>query len=468
MFRRPSISAAAIVWMAVMAAAVGGGRPARADAGGGHMLVFENAGGGVMGTFSVNGPIDTQNPFFENLGTNGRRCVSCHTPSSAWTMSASYVQQTFLASQGTDPLFSNNDGSVCEGDPARTFDEKKSAYSLLLNRGLIRVGLNVPAGAEFVIDSVSDPNHCGPASTDTSLYRRPLPAANLRFLSAVMWDGRESSSTSTIEQDLLHQANDATRGHAAASVDLTPEQAQAIVDFETSLYAAQLRDPVAGGLDTFGASGGPVALSTQPFFLGINDPVGLNPSGAAFDSRAFTIFDPWAAPGAPSGDAVAAARAAIARGQAVFNTKPIVITGVSGLNDHTFSSGVHVGDPLVGTCTTCHDALNAGDHSVKAPLNIGVADPANAPYLPVYKLVNIATGDSVYTTDPGRAMISGKWADVGRFKGPILRALSARAPYFHNGSAMTLDEVLDFYERRFQIGFTPQERADLLAFLRSL
>jgi cytochrome c peroxidase len=65
-------------------------------------------------------------------------------------------------------------------------------------------------------------------------------------------------------------------------------------------------------------------------------------------------------------------------------------------------------------------------------------------------------------------MKTGKWADVGRFKGPVLRALSARAPYFHNGSAQTLDEVIDFYEKRFQIGLTPQQRADLIAFLRSL
>src|SRR5438093_5217506 len=65
-------------------------------------------------------------------------------------------------------------------------------------------------------------------------------------------------------------------------------------------------------------------------------------------------------------------------------------------------------------------------------------------YLPVYTLRKKATGATVRTTDPGRAMISGKWADVGKFKGPILRALAARAPYFHNGAAATLDEVVQF------------------------
>jgi cytochrome c peroxidase len=466
MSRRASFGAAAVIWGAVLAAAIGsGGRLARADSGSRPMFVFENAAG-LMGTFSLAGNIDLQNPFFQDLGTNGRRCVTCHQPGNAWTITPQNVQQRFLASHGSDPIFSNNDGSNCEGDSARTLEEKKAAYSLLLTRGLIRVGLNLRDQAEFIIDSVRDPNHCGPASNDASLYRRPLPSANLRFLSAVMWDGRESSPTTSIAQDLRQQANDATRGHAAAARDLTDQEAQQIVDFETGLFAAQTRDPIAGGLDNGGATGGPLALSKQPFFMGVNDPVGLNPTGAAFDSRAFTIFNPWMA--FQGDDAMSAARRSIARGQEVFNTKPIVLTGVGGLNHQRFSSGVVVPDPFVGTCTTCHDTPNAGNHSVKAPLNIGLSDPAIAPYLPIYTLRNIATGETVETTDPGLAMISGKWADIGRFKGPILRALSARAPYFHNGSAATFDEVLNFYENRFHIGLTAQERADLIAFLKSL
>jgi cytochrome c peroxidase len=73
-----------------------------------------------------------------------------------------------------------------------------------------------------------------------------------------------------------------------------------------------------------------------------------------------------------------------------------------------------------------------------------------------------------YTSDPGRALISGKCADLGRIKGPILRGLAARAPYFHNGAAATLTEVVEFYNQRFQMGLTDQEKADLVAFLKSL
>ena len=145
-----------------------------------------------------------------------------------------------------------------------------------------------------------------------------------------------------------------------------------------------------------------------------------------------------------------------------------MISGVGGLNGETFSNGATVPDSIVATCTVCHDTPNAGNHSIKAPLDIGLTDPAVAPYLPVYTLRNIATGEAVETTDPGRALVTGRWNDVGRFKGPVLRALAARAPYFHNGAAATLEAAVDFYERRFQLALTPRERADLLAFLRAL
>jgi hypothetical protein len=458
---RPSrlLSLALVAWIATVAGAT------EPDAG---VLVYRNAFG-HMATFSTAGAIDQTNPFFADLGTNGRTCATCHQPDSAWSITPENVQRRFRQSHGQDPIFSSNDGSNCEGALAVRPRDQQQAYSLLLTRALIRVGFDVPVNAEFTVEDVHDPYHCGPGTNQVSVYRRPLPAANLTFLSAVMWDGRESTAARSIEEDLLHQANDATRGHAEAARDLTPEEASDIVRFETSLFAAQIRDRVAGRLDARGATGGPLSLSAQPFFIGINDPIGLNPTGAAFDARVFTLFDAWLAPPAAFARTPAAERRqAIARGQEVFNTKQIVLSGVSGLNGETFPNGVHLGDTVVGSCTLCHDAPNAGDHSVKAPLNIGVTDPDVAPYLPVYTLRNLSTGETVRTTDPGRALITGRWADVGRFKGPVLRGLAARAPYFHNGSAATLEDVLDFYERRFHMGLTAQERADLLAFLRSL
>ena len=182
-------------------------------------------------------------------------------------------------------------------------------------------------------------------------------------------------------------------------------------------------------------------------------------TGAAFNPNIFDLFDAWK-------NSQSSARARIARGQTIFNSKPITISGVAGINDVT---GLPAS--FTGTCGTCHDSPNVGHHSVSAPLNIGVADvdsPLDISYLPVFTLVNNATGETVQTTDPGRALITGKWADIGKVKGPILRGLASRAPYFHNGSAATLMDVIRFYESRFNVSFSPKEKADLIAFLNSL
>jgi cytochrome c peroxidase len=88
--------------------------------------------------------------------------------------------------------------------------------------------------------------------------------------------------------------------------------------------------------------------------------------------------------------------------------------------------------------------------------------------MPLYTLRNNTTGETVQTTDPGRALITGKWKDIGRFKGPSLRGLAARAPYFHNGMAATLDDVVKFYDDRFSLKLSVQEKADLVAFLKAL
>jgi hypothetical protein len=296
-----------------------------------------------------------------------------------------------------------------------------------------------------------------------------------------MWDGRESSvqtgtqpisyasNPADLRADLAHQALDATNGHAQASTPLTPQQQQAIVDFEMSLATAQAYDYWAGALSGRGATGGPVTLGTQTmpaFYVGINDPLGGNPRGTPFTPVVFDLFDAWTKPQSPEReDGGTRARASIARGQTLFNSKPINITRVAGLNDDLQLASIP------GTCGTCHDTPNAGNHSLAVALNIGAGDldsPLDLSYLPVITLQNKVTHEIKQTTDPGRALITGKWKDVGKVKGPVLRGLAPRAPYFHNGSARSLGDVIDFYNQRFNAGIAAQEKEDLIAFLRSL
>ena len=68
----------------------------------------------------------------------------------------------------------------------------------------------------------------------------------------------------------------------------------------------------------------------------------------------------------------------------------------------------------------------------------------------------------IYTSDPGYALTTGRCADVGKITLQSMRGLAARAPYFSNGSAMTLRDVVEYYERRYKIGYTDQEKQDLV------
>lgn len=472
---------------------------------------FANPGGASETYSTTGGGIDLTGPFFQSLGTNGRSCASCHQPSDAMSVSAANVQQRFVATQGLDPIFRTNDGSNCNhGIDVSTLAGRSVAYSLLRTRGLIRVAIGVPPNADYQVVNVNNPYGCNEPDV-ISQYRRPLPATNLRFLSSVMFDGRESSPLTGTQKitcvpsphnldslvfDLKHQSLDATNGHAQGDGSRpTPAEQQQIVNFEMALFTAQIIDNTAGRMDGRGATGGPVALTTQPFFISVNSSVNPlvssleqpggfpTPGDGHFTPAIFNPFDAWASMPDTS------PRAAIARGQVIFNSRTIDITGVAGINDDASTGGLVPGGipTLPGTCGTCHDTPNVGNHSFPTPLDIGTGDPdlANASlnmggldirYLPSITVCKLdlstnppsPTSNCKTTTDLGQALIDGKFDHVGKIKGPILRGLAARAPYFHNGSAQTLLDAVRFYEGRFGLVLTAQDESDLVAFLNTL
>src|SRR5262249_50568919 len=109
-----------------------------------------------IATLQPLGPTQTsQNAFFADLGTNGRTCFSCHEPQNGWTVSAKSVQDRFEGSQGTDPIFRLVDGATCPSDDVSSVAAKRTAYSLLLKKGLIRIFLPVPPTAQYRIVSVN-------------------------------------------------------------------------------------------------------------------------------------------------------------------------------------------------------------------------------------------------------------------------------------------------------------------------
>src|SRR3989441_4518671 len=392
-YRRHMISAAflAVATLAVIAA-VSGQQITFIPNG----TFFGNPDGASETYSTTGGGIDLTGPFFQSLGTNGRSCGSCHQPSDGMSVSAAHVQQRFSLTQGQDPIFRTVDGSNCNHSiDVSTLAGMEAAYSLLRTRGLIRIAIAVPANADYRVVSVNNPYGCNESDV-ISMYRRPLPSTNLRFLSAVMFDGPEatpatgttkilySNYPTSLLSDLAHQSLDATNGHAQGDgTRPTPAEQQQIVNFEMALFTAQTIGNYAGRLDAHGATGGPGPLVNQPFFISINSsvrfrlppplfnfepPGGLvTPGDGQFTPAIFNPFDAWATLPDTS------PRAAVARGQVIFNSKPINITGVAGINDDVSAGGLVPGGipSLQGTCGTRHHRPNVGNQSFPTPLKIG-------------------------------------------------------------------------------------------------
>jgi hypothetical protein len=359
-----------------------------------------------------------------------------------------------------------------------------------------------PLPVEFTLEVVRDPTGCntnpiyGLASpTPTvSVYRRPRPVANTKYLThhnfgvgpfiaksglpAVRDPDTGQPTSMNMMADarattLKLQAQDAARTHLGLMNGLAPADLERIVAFEQQIYSAQAFDAGAGDLTAPGGPPGfgPGNLAAAPAgVLGNNTTRFVFPLGTTWRER-------------QSGpeDAARAARESIARGHDVFMFRTFFIRDSMHLNS------VGLGNPVKRTCSTCHGMHMTGMDVANGWMDIGTTNlpwaretPRNpwtkeAPELPLFKITCNADvaphaflGRVIYTQDPGRALVSGKCNDVGAIVMQQFRGLAARAPYFSNGSAASLRELVDFYDRRYDIGYSEQEKRDLVAFLGAL
>ena len=476
---------AAWVWKGVAASGVVIAAAGLMGQYGGATMWWEPRDGGAMQSVSTmpdktgdlmvympEGTIRTgDHAFFQNIGSNGRACVTCHQPSSAMSLSAERIRERWETTHGTDPLFAAVDGSNCPNLPQNL----KSAHSLLLERGVFRIALPWPAAGvkpDFTLEVVRDPTGCNidpiyglhSEHPTISVYRRPRVVGNLRYVLAsdaatdlnhpasglLTADGRDTT--------LVVQANDAMHAHEQKQGMLTEEQLTEILDFESQVYVAQDTDDHAGDLTEVD---GPKALGAWNLSSGKTGRGG--PSIEAFPELEDWLTDRRTG-------AQYAYRASVARGQALFETRKFAIKNVAGMSTH--------GSAVEGTCATCHNATLTGSNLQQAPMDVG---STVLPYeiepndLPLFKVTchSASTahpylGRVLYTTDPGRALVTGKCADVGSIVMQQFRGLTARAPYFSNGSAATLGDVVNFYDKRFQMKLSAQDRDDLVHFLEVL
>jgi mono/diheme cytochrome c family protein len=374
---------------------------------------------GRAGTVSTQGAIDFESEFFKPQGTNGRSCATCHTPEDGWSINPGTLQRLFDDTDGTHPVFNKLDANNPAMDDS-TPEAREAAYSMMLSRGVFRRGGTPIANAEWELVAADDP-HGFASLTRLVHWRRAMPTSNFPLGSAtVNWDGGNTVGADQ-RAGLLNQAGRNITG-AQQGPPATPAVLANIVDFESSLFTAQVTLHGVGRLDAGRARGGPEELSAMPRMTGL-----------------FDLYDAWAKRANPR-------REQIARGQKLFNT----------------GNGT-------GRCSGCHNSANDGANIDGLLFDIGTASAAaRTPDLPLYTFRNRTTNELRQLSDAGRGNITGLWRDLGRFKTPTLRGLAARAPYFHNGTAATLQEVVRHYERHLGFRFSYKERADLVAFLTAL
>jgi hypothetical protein len=389
---------------------------------------------GFSATFSTEGFVDLSTEFSQAQGTNGRSCQTCHIPQQAWSINPNAIQLLFFLTGGAHPIFNPLDANNPETADLTTVGGRWAAYSMMLGRGVFRRGGAPRAEREWDVIAVDDPH--GFANLGRIVqWRRVMPTINFELGSAtVNWDGGNSIGTDQ-QAGLVNQARRNIDG--AQEGDLPPLDSPIVADivaFETSLWTAQIYSFSAGFLNAAGARGGPEELSLMEKAPG-----------------PFDLFDAWT-------DSPIASRRQIARGQALFNAV----------------------NPAAGrSCNGCHSSRNNGTNFNNTLFNIQTASAeARTPDLPLYTLcrrvapTTSCVGDplaaTVQVTDTGRGNVTGAWGDLGRFKTPTLRALAQRAPYFHNGIAATLEDVVRHYETHLGFVFDDAQRDDLVAFLKAL
>lgn len=397
----------------------------------------------------------------------------------------------------------------CETDPT---------YGLPANQvGLYRRPLNA-ANLAFLArdDSVGFPPTTFGSSDKENLFE-------------IMWDGREPNlGTQFIDATEFHGQSVAP---GAGSIDSAVKFQCGMFTAQSYDYKAGDLTNNNGAGPSGGPLGGPVNLYNLSLTLRVAVPFSFIPGFPATPVPGFPsnfipftgAFGELVIPSIPNFVAAAgggipnaaimtdfytsfagssnAMKASIARGEAIFNGGvTFTIYDEPGVNNA-------LGNPTTGSCSTCHGSVYVGNDAA-APLHRnGIMDNSNnvskaalkqialpvkvmaftpdfprfafyckagsIPYFsnPSYSSYcpgGVTPCDEFITTDPGKGLITGKCADLGQMKTPILRGVGARAPYFHNGSAATLLDAVNFYNNRFNIGLTAQQRQDLVNYMNTL
>ena len=399
----------------------------------------------------------------KELGGNGRACSDCHMPSNSFQLSPAAARARFDAllaarahnSNADDPLF-----RPVDADDFRVNGESASDFSNLIENGLVRVTMPLPANVRLV-DQVT-----GQLTNETSvdLWRAVMPVFNVAITGpdgvSPMWppgaprvpimgiDPNGPNRQGGYQHDarfgtLQEQARGALIAHAQVSVEPPERMLDDLAAFQKTLFSSP-----------------GVELLAQAIQSGSTTFPNPDPELNELEQKGKLIFNRTCAqchggtlhPSTSTPDATLVGIRTIARYFGIFTPCP---------------------RPDVDGFAPCPARLARNARTYRITLADG-------------------SFQFVTTSDPGRMLLTGQPADIGVMDPTQLRGISRTAPYFHNNSAATLEEVLDHYEAFFRRvarlngppnlppiissnglvvdrGFlAPEERAALLAYLRKL
>ena len=389
------------------------------------------------------------------LKGNGRSCADCHVPQDQFQLSPATVQARFKLLEwrrqwnprADDPLF-----RPIDADDFRVNGEQAQDFSNLRENGLIRIAQPLPPNIRLIDPLTDQPSN----ETSVDVWRS-VPTVNDVKLTGptniLAWP-RGPNQGGGFQLDariatLQEQALGALRSHAQVQNDPAPRLLDDIASFQRLLFS---------------------------------------------NSRVRNLSDAISAGVTPLPDPDPVLNAPELQGKAIFTRSCAQCHG--GADQ---STPLRVPFPIVrfhDISTACPRPV---DRVTPARFNFKPCPPRLARNARTYQ-ITLPDGTILRRTssDPGRALLTGvvipatpPQDDWNKLDVPGLRGISKTAPYFHNNSADTLEEVVDHYTEFFKLvqanrppnlvppiittdgvnfdrALKPEDRASLLAYLRKL
>ena len=353
------------------------------------------------------------------LGGNGRACADCHVPSDSFQLSPAVARARFEAllakrarnPNADDPLF-----RPVDVDDFRVNGDGASDFSNLVDNGLVRVTMPLPLNVRVLDPATGQPSE----DTSVDLWRAVMPVLNVAItgpdLVLPVWPPAAQARVPIFGQDpngpnrqggYQHDARFATlqeqaRGALVAHAQVTVEPPTRLLDdlaaFQETLFSSPEVETLAGAI----ASGSAFPDPDPP----LNE---LEQQGKRVFTRACaTCHGSELHPSTSTGDATL--------------VRPIA-------RYHPIAAACP--RPATDGFLACPGRLNRNARTYRITLASGAVQ-------------------TVTTSDPGRLLLTGQPADLGVMDVTQLRGIARTAPYFHNNSAATLEEVLDHYDALFR------------------